>query len=437
MYTIDWVRLFSRPSGRTAQSTADGAPTVVAVQRTTRRRVSPIVWSLGITSFFTDVSSEMISSILPIYLVLYLHLSPVAFGAIDGLYQGFAAVARLAGGFVADRWRNHKAVATFGYALSAACRLGLLAAGNAWSLLAATIAVDRTGKGIRTAPRDAMISLHTDRADLASAFGVHRALDAAGATLGPLVAFVLFSFTSGAFDAIFVVSFCVAVIGVGVIGFFVDGSTRASSDAPHASFAGTVGLLQIPAFRNLCVAGTALSLATISDSFLFLTLQRTVAFGAQYFPLLYVAVAAFNSVFAVPIGRLADRRGRWRTFLAGHVMLLFVYVAVIAPHTGRFGLVVALLLSGMYYAATDGVLAASASAALPQHLTGSGLALIATLTNVARLLGSILFGAAWQLAGVTNAVWLFAGGLIVALSIAAVVRPRGIVWSIIPPPEGS
>src|SRR5206468_12023924 len=118
------------------------------------------------------------------------------------------------------------------------------------------------------------------------------------------------------------------------------------------------------------------------------------------------------------------------------VLLLF-YVTVLAPPTVRVGLVVALLLSGTYYAATDGVLAASASAALPQHLTGSGLALIATLTNVARLLGSILFGAAWQWAGLTNAVRLFAGGLIVALSIAAVVRPRGIVWSLIPPPEGS
>src|SRR6185503_8332888 len=122
---------------------------------------SRTVWCLGLTSFFTDISSEMVASILPIYLVLHLHLSPLTFGLIDGLYQGFAAVARVAGGFVADRWRNHKAVASVGYALSAACKLGLLAAGNAWSLLALTIAFDRTGKGIRTAPRDALISLST------------------------------------------------------------------------------------------------------------------------------------------------------------------------------------------------------------------------------------------------------------------------------------
>src|SRR5262245_30340270 len=338
MYTIDWARLFSRSTPTT------GDPDVETVVPRTRRRVSRIVWYLGITSFFTDVSSEMVSSILPIYLVLYLHLSPVAFGAIDGLYQGFAAIARLAGGVLADRWRNHKAVASFGYALSAACRIGLLTVGNSWSLLAATIAIDRTGKGIRTAPRDALISMNTEKQDLASAFGVHRSLDAAGATLGPLIAFVLFSFLSGGFDAIFLVSFCVAVIGVGVIVFFVDGSNQRSTDGPHASLSGTLGLLQIPGFRNLCLAGTALSLATISDSFIFLTLQRNISFGAQYFPLLYVGVAAFNSLFAVPVGRLADRYGRWRTFLAGHLLLLLVYAVMIAPQMRLSALVVALLL---------------------------------------------------------------------------------------------
>jgi len=406
MYTIDWVRIFTRPSA------------------TSRRRISRVVWCLGITSFFTDVSSEMVSSILPIYLVSYLHLSPVAFGAIDGLYQGFAAIARLAGGFLADRWRNHKAVAAFGYALSALCRVGLLA-GHAWSLVAATIAIDRTGKGIRTAPRDAMISLSTDRRDLASAFGLHRSLDAAGAMLGPLVAFVLLSLTHGSFDAIFVVSFCAAVIGVGVIVLFVDGSSKALDASGRASFGATFGLLRIPVFRNLCVAGSALSLATISDSFIFLTLQRNVDFGVQYFPLLYVGVAACNSMFSVPIGHLADRHGRWRTFLAGHVMLLLVYGVMTGAH-GNLALLVVLLLSGLYYAATDGVLAASASAELPQHLTGSGLALIATLTNTGRLLGSILFGAAWQWLGLKPAVALFATGLIASLALAGMLRPSRV-----------
>jgi hypothetical protein len=175
MYSIDWARLLSPGSPKPGQGNA-ATPDSFSPDAAVRPRVSPIVWYLGATSFFTDVSSEMVSSILPIYLVLHLHLSPLAFGTIDGLYQGFAAFARLAGGFLADRWRNHKNVASFGYGLSAACKLGLLAAGNAWGLLAATIALDRTGKGIRTAPRDALISYSSERKTLASSFGVHRAL---------------------------------------------------------------------------------------------------------------------------------------------------------------------------------------------------------------------------------------------------------------------
>ena len=170
-----------RPQGLPSPTLPTGRRATGPFARMMSPGVSRTVWCLGLTSFFTDVSSEMVASILPIYLVLHLHLSPLAFGLIDGLYQGFAAVARVAGGFVADRWRSHKAVASVGYGLSAVCKLGLLAAGNVWSLLALTIALDRTGKGIRTAPRDAMISLSTPRAELATAFGVHRALDAAGA----------------------------------------------------------------------------------------------------------------------------------------------------------------------------------------------------------------------------------------------------------------
>ena len=117
MYNVDWAALLSRaPAAESAQT--DGPPKAAARRGPLARIMSPgvsrTVWCLGLTSFFTDVSSEMVASVLPIYLVLHLRLSPLAFGFIDGLYQGFAAVARVAGGFAADRWRNHKAVASVG-----------------------------------------------------------------------------------------------------------------------------------------------------------------------------------------------------------------------------------------------------------------------------------------------------------------------------------
>jgi MFS family permease len=427
MYTIDWARLLSRTSEGTDKRFAGAIATDESPESGSRAvstvGTAPIVWYLGLTSFFTDVSSEMISSILPIYLVSFLHLSPLAFGTIDGVYQGFAAIARLAGGFIADRLRNHKRIASIGYVLSAVCKLALLAAGNAWSLIALTIATDRAGKGIRTAPRDALISLNSDPRQLATSFGVHRALDAAGAMLGPLVAFMIVWRLPGNFDVLFAASFSVAVIGVGIILFFVEDAKREPGEQA-ASLAGAVGLLRIPAFRHLCVAGAILSLATASDSFLFLNLQQQTGFAAGYFPLLYVGVASVNSALAVPFGRLADRRGRWRTFVAGHVMLLLVYAALLTPAPSVVRLGLTLLLLGGYYAATDGVLTALAAPTLPENLRGSGLGLLVTTTNAARLLASTLFGALWQWLGLMHATVVFAALLAIALVGATLTHRR-------------
>src|SRR5688500_8153413 len=123
----------------------------------------------------------MVAAVLPFYLAFALRLTPIQLGLVDGLYQGTAAVTRLLGGWLADRWRRDREVAAAGYALSAASRLGLLAAGSAWPGIAGAVALDRLGKGIRTTPRDALISLSCAPERRGLAFGVHRAFDTAGA----------------------------------------------------------------------------------------------------------------------------------------------------------------------------------------------------------------------------------------------------------------
>src|SRR5262245_21808808 len=179
MYKFEWVER------RKLRGTAPSSPSRVG-------SVSPVVWKLGWTSFLTDISSEMVNSALPIYLVLHLHLSPLQYGAIDGVYNGLAVVlVSLIGGLIADRSRRHKEAALMGYVLSAVCKLLLLTAGGVWGWLIAVTGLDRIGKGIRGAPRDALISLNTPPKLMASAFAVHRALDAGGALLGPIVAFAL------------------------------------------------------------------------------------------------------------------------------------------------------------------------------------------------------------------------------------------------------
>jgi MFS family permease len=386
-------------------------------------RVSRNVLLLGLTSMFTDVSSEMVATILPLYVVYTLGLSPLQFGVIDGLQNGASALVRLAGGLVGDRTRRHKEVAAFGYGLSAICKPAFLLAGSAWSALTAIVFVDRTGKGIRTAPRDALISLSVDRRDLAAAFGVHRALDTAGAMIGPLVAFALLALAPTSFDAIFVVSFCFALVGVSILVLFVQNRSGAAAEtdpgAEPFSFRAAIGLLAIRPFQLLVLAGGGLALVTMSDAFLYLGLQRRLDFDLRLLPLLYVATAFVYMLLAVPVGRLADRHGRARVFVGGYVLLLLAYALVLLPGLGTAGLFGFLVLLGAYYAATDGVLMALASAVLPASLRGSGLALVVTATSLSRLAASIVFGAVWTFAGLEAAVVSFALALALALPLAA------------------
>jgi nitrate/nitrite transporter NarK len=160
--------------------------------RITIRAVGGTVVVLGTVSLLTDISAEMVTAVLPLYFVLTLHLSPIAFGIMDGLYTGATALLRIVGGYVADRLRRRKAVAAVGYGISAVAKLALAAAASA-PVIGAIIVADRAGKGLRTAPRDALISLSVPESLLGRAFGVHRAMDSAGAFAGPLVALAVLS----------------------------------------------------------------------------------------------------------------------------------------------------------------------------------------------------------------------------------------------------
>jgi MFS family permease len=404
---------------------------VKAGRAVTRRRVgarvSTTVVLLGVCSLLTDISSEMVSAVLPLWLITVVHLQPIQYGIVDGLYQGAAAFVRLAGGFMGDRRGKHKGVAAFGYGLSAVCKLALAAVGTAFGSITAIIMLDRSGKGLRTAPRDAMISMSSRKEDLGTSFGVHRALDTVGALLGPLIAFGLLAIAPLAFDTLFLVSFCFAIAGLGVIVLLVREPKRAAP-APGAEpvrLRAAFALLRESRYRGLFVATSVLALATTSDGFIYLTLQRELDLDPALFPLLFTGTAVTWMLLAAPIGRLADRVGRGRVLLAGYVLLLGVYAVLLGPSTGMIGLFVALFLLGAYYAATDGVLMALGSGHVSEELRGSGLALLGTATSVARLFASVLFGALWTWLGLQTALAIFAVALVTAMVVAAPTLLRG------------
>ena len=164
-----------------------------------------------------------------------------------------------------------------------------------------------------------------------------------------------------------------------------------------------------------------LSLATASDGFIYLFLQRSNDLDAALFPLLFTGTAVTWMLLAAPAGRLADRVGRGKVLIGGYVLLLAVYAVLLGPFSGTPALFAVLFLLGAYYAATDGVLMAIGSAYVPEALRGSGLSLLGTAVSVARLFASVLFGALWTWQGIETALAIFAGALVVAIAVAAVV----------------
>jgi MFS family permease len=196
--------------------------------------------------------------------------------------------------------------------------------------------------------------------------------------------------------------------------------TEAGEPAPVPSLRRAAGLLGDARYRRLLVAGGALSLATASDAFIFLVLQEQLDLGASLFPLLFVGSAGTYMVLAVPMGRLADRVGRARVLVAGHGALLAAYLLGALP-TGGLGLtLVVLMLLGVFYAATDGVLPALISRLVPDEARGSGIAAAQTVVALARFASSVAFGLLWSLQGPAWSLLLFAGLLLLAVP--------GVAW---------
>jgi MFS family permease len=413
----------------------EGAPDALARRDVKQRRwVSSTVIGLGLTSLFTDVSSEMVAAVLPLYLASQLGLSSLMIGLLDGLHQIFTVVLRPLGGRLADRSRRYKEVAASGYALSAMARLGLVALGGSTQGVMASQFTDRLGKGIRTAPRDAAISLTTPSERLAAAFGVHRAMDTVGALSGPLLAFVILGLARQSFDAVFVFSVGFAVVGLAMLLLLVRNPSAGELAAAGIGCTGVPtprggerrrerlradlrAVWALSAVRSLTLVGSLLALATVGDAFLYLALRERIALTDRWFPLLFAGTAVTYLALAVPVGWLADRVGRRPVLLAGYGLLVAAYLsAALVP--GGFGLGLTLVLLGAYYAATDGVFTALVSAATPAAHRTSGLAVVTTGVALARFVAALCFGGLVTVAGFTTALSVFAMLMAAAVLIA-------------------
>jgi MFS family permease len=389
--------------------------------------VSANVVYLGLTSLFTDISSEMVNAIITVYLLVQLRFSFLELGIFNGIYLGMSGVVTVWGAVIADRRGRYKEIAGAGYATSAACKLGLVAARNAVWPASTVLFVDRIGKGVRSAPRDALISLSSDRSRLATAFGVHRAFDTAGAVIGPILAYLILRSAPTGYDAIFVVSFLFALIGLGVLVLFVQNRDDDHRGALGATWRGALRLLARGDFRTLVIVGTLFGLFTIADAQIYATIFLRASFSSAYFPLLYVGTSISYLVLAIPIGHLADRVGRSRVFVAGFVVMFALYCLLLAPSPGRGHVLVILALLGVFYACTDGVLIAMASTAIPRELRTSGIAVLTTAASFSLIVSSIVWGwfaDKWGLVTTVKVFIVVLGAMLLVSTFMLRVRSR-------------
>ncbi|HSN19334.1 MAG TPA: MFS transporter [Usitatibacter sp.] len=378
------------------------------------------VWILGFVSLLMDISSEMIHGLLPVYLTAVLGASALAVGLIEGAAESTALIVKVFSGALSDRWHKRQAVAATGYGLAAFTKpLFALATGPGLVFFARF--VDRIGKGIRGAPRDALIADLTPKEIRGAAFGLRQTLDTVGAFAGPLLAIALMLAWHDDFRAVFWVAVVPGIASFLLIAFGVR-EPRAPVGAPAAAkrevrfdreTLRTLG----PAFWGVTAAGAALALARFSEAFLVLR-ASDLHLGEAYAPAVLVVMNVIYSLAAYPVGRMADRVAP-RVLLFWGVAFLVAADAVLAVANHLAFAWIGIALWGLHMGFTQGVLAAMVAHSAPPQLRGTAFGVFNLAGGIAMLVSSALAGALWSWAGPAATFW---AGAFFAVACAAITK---------------
>ncbi|SHH71354.1 MFS transporter [Bradyrhizobium erythrophlei] len=388
----------------------------------TWRSVPATVWTLGFVSLLMDVSSELIHSLLPVFLTSVVGASAADVGLIEGIAEATAAVAKVFSGAFSDRIGKRKLLVGLGYGLSAVTKPIFPLAGTAWEVLAARF-VDRVGKGIRDAPRDALIADITPPAVRGAGYGIRQALDTVGAFVGPLSAVALMTLYAGNFRAVFwwaLLPASLAVLLI-VIGVREPAGTRAT--ARRGWPVRKEELKRMPAaFWVVIAIGVVFALARFSEAFLLLKAQAE-GLALALIPLVLVWMNLVYAITATPAGILSDKIGRVYVLLCGLGALLVADLAL-AFIPGLGGVVIGVGLWGLYLGFSQGSLSALVADTAPEDLRGTAFGLFNLVTGGALLAASVVAGWLWSEFGPTatfsaGAVFSGLAILIVAVGIKA------------------
>ena len=394
----------------------------------TWRDVPTTVWTLGFVSLLMDTSSELIHSLLPVFLTTVIGASTVAVGLIEGVAEATAAIAKVFSGALSDRIGKRKLLVGIGYGLAAITKPVFPLAGTAWEVLAARF-VDRIGKGIRDAPRDALIADVTPPTIRGASYGIRQALDTVGGFAGPLLAVALMALYADDFRAVFWWALAPAALAVLliVVGVREPDGTKATAKRGWPIRKAELKRMS-PAFWMVIAIGVVFTLARFSEAFLVLKAQAE-GLALALIPLVFVWMNLVYALTATPAGILSDRLGRENVLLCG-LAALVVADLTLAFVPGLGGVVIGVGLWGLYLGFSQGLLSALVADTAPEDLRGTAFGLFNLVTGAALLMASVVAGWLWYDFGPTatfsaGAVLSGLAILIMAFGIKAGPKPSG------------
>ncbi len=355
------------------------------------------IWMLGFVSLFMDVSSELIHGLLPVFMVSSLGASAFAVGIVEGIAESTALIVKVFSGVLSDYLGKRKALAVIGYTLGALSKpLFALAVSVNWVLAARFM--DRIGKGIRGAPRDALVADLAPPEIRGAAYGLRQSLDTVGAFLGPLLGVALMLFWAGDFRTVFWYALIPAIIAVLLLVFGVEEpGTGAVRHKPVNPIQWKTLAELGSAYWLVVAAGAVFTLARFSEAFLILRAQQQ-GLPDSYAPLVLVVMNLVYAFSAYPLGKLADRMSHMALLRAGLVMLIAADL-VLAEAQGLAAVALGVALWGLHLGMTQGLLATMVADTAPAHLRGTAFGFFNLASGVAMLLASVLAGLLWDRLG--------------------------------------
>ena len=347
---------------------------------------------IGLVSFFADISSEMVYPIIPLYLTSVFGATPALVGLIEGIAESLASLLKVFSGYITDKYKKKKPIAFVGYSTGVLYKIALIAAGSWVGILSARV-IDRIGKGIRTSPRDVMVSESALEGQAGKAFGIHKALDMAGSATGILIAYFLLKNASGPFDykKIFLLSIIPALISLAV--FFLIKEKKAAR-LPEKREPFWKNVVKLDDQLKLYLAVTFLfTLGNSSNAFLLLR-AKSVGFDDTTVILLYFIYNVSASLLAIPAGKRSDKVGRKRLLVSGYIVFSLVYFGFAFAYNQIF-MIALFVFYGVYTAMITGVERAFIAEISPKELKGTMLGLHSTVVGIALLPASTIAGVLW------------------------------------------